>query len=54
MDNCRNSNYKISDHFIDVDKMVSIGSNTTRKIKNYKLSRYACYLTVLNCGPRKK
>ena len=34
--------------------MVSIGSNTTRNITDYKLSRYACYLIVLNCDPRKK
>ena len=34
--------------------MVSIGSKSTRKIKDYKLSRYACYLIVLNCDPRKE
>jgi len=54
MENCKNSNYKTSDHFISADKMVKIGSNTTRKIRDYKLSRYACYLIVLNCDPRKK
>ena len=54
MENCKNSNYKILDHFISSDKMVKIGSNTTRKIRDYKLSRYACYLIVLNCDPRKK
>ena len=53
-ENCKNSNNNISDHFISTDKMVNIGSNTMRKIKNYKLSRYACYLIVLNCDPRKK
>ena len=34
--------------------MVSIGSNTIRKIQDYKLSRYACYLIVQNCNPRIK
>lgn len=34
--------------------MVYIGSNTKRNINDYKLSRYACYLIVLNCDPRKK
>ena len=34
--------------------MVDIGSNTSRKIKDYKLSRYACYLIVQNADPRKK
>ena len=54
MENCLNSNNNILDHFIIADKMVSIGSNTERKIQDYKLSRYACYLIVLNCDPRKK
>ena len=52
--NCNNSNYNVLDHFIDTNKMVQIGSNTKRKIQDYKLSRYACYLIVLNCDPRKK
>jgi len=52
--NCNNSNYNVLDHFIGTDKMVSIGSNTKRKIHDYKLSRYACYLIVLNCDPRKE
>ena len=54
MENCKNSNNNVLDHFISVDKMVNIGSNTTRNISDYKLSRYACYLIVLNCDPRKK
>ena len=54
MENCINSNFDISDHFIDVNKMVDIGSNTKIKVFDYKLSRYACYLIVLNCDPRKK
>ena len=52
--NCKSSNYKALDHFVGADKMVYIGSNTKRNINDYKLSRYACYLIVLNCDPRKK
>ena len=52
--NCKSSNYNALDHFVSTDKMVNIGSNTSRKIIDYKLSRYACYLIVLNCDPRKK
>ena len=52
--NCKSSNYNVLDHFVITDKMVYIGSNTKRKIQDYKLSRYACYLIVLNCDPRKK
>ena len=54
LENCKNSNNNVLDHFISADKMVNIGSNTTRNISDYKLSRYACYLIVLNCDPRKK
>ena len=41
MSNCNNSNCNILDHFIATNKMVLIGSNTKRKIQDYKLSRYA-------------
>ena len=51
---CKESKYNIDDHFALHRKMVSIGSNTTRKIKDYKLSRYACYLIVMNGNPQKE
>ena len=54
IENCINSNYNVSDHFIDVNKMIKLAKNARRKIQDYKLSRYACYLIVLNCDPRKK
>ncbi len=41
---CKNSDISVSDHFVDVDKMVQIGSGARRKQKDYKLTRYACYL----------
>ena len=51
---CKNSLHDINDHFGGAAKMVEIGSGTKRKILDYKLSRYACYLVVLNCDPRKE
>ena len=54
MKNCNNSNYDVSDHFIDANKMIKLAKNARRKIQDYQLSRYACYLIVLNCDPRKK
>lgn len=51
---CDNSNLNIVDHFADVGKMVDIGSNTKRETKDYRLSRYACYLIAQNGDPRKK
>ncbi len=51
---CSGSEYCAADHFAIKDKMVGIGSNASRKIQDYKLSRYACYLIVQNCNPRIK
>ena len=50
---CENSSFNIIDHFIDVSKMVPIGSGAYRKQKDYKLSRYACYLIAQNGDSRK-
>lgn len=41
-------------HFADVGKMVSLGSGSEREIADIKLSRYACYLIVMNGDPRKE
>ena len=51
---CKESNYNINDHFALHRKMVNIGSETTRTIDDYKLSRYACYLIVMNGNPNKE
>ncbi len=51
---CKLSENQIENHFADVSKMVSIGSNAQRKQDDYELSRYACYLIVQNADSRKK
>ena len=51
---CSNSSNNPSDHFSQVGKMVSIGSGADRKLIDYELSRYACYLIVQNGDPNKK
>ena len=51
---CRNSGFDIDDHFVEVNKMVEIGSGTKRRVKDFEFSRYACYLIVQNGDPRKK
>ena len=48
MDTCKNSGYEISDHFGEVTEMVKIGSGAQRGFPSYQLSRYACYLIVMN------
>ena len=51
---CNNSKFKVSDHFVQADKMVEIGSGAKRKQVDYELSRYACYLIVQNADSKKK
>jgi len=45
---CKNSGFQVIDHFVKVNKMVGIGSEAKRKIEDYKLTRYACYLIAQN------
>lgn len=54
MDACKNSGYDIADHFGDATEMVEIGLGAQRGFPSYTLSRYACYLTVMNGDPRKE
>lgn len=54
MDSCKSSGFNISDHFGEVTEMVTIGSGAHRYLKSYQLSRYACYLIVMNGDPRKE
>jgi len=51
---CEASGLDMADHFADIGKMVDLGSGSQRKIADIKLSRYACYLIVMNGDPRKE
>ena len=51
---CRESKNNIDDHFAVQRKMVDIGSDAKRMTIDYKLSRYACYLIVMNGNPKKE
>lgn len=53
MISCNTSDNNVDDHFVEVTKMVELGSNSLREVKDYHLSRYACYLIVMNGDPRK-
>lgn len=50
---CTQARYVQSDHFAEIGKMVDIGLGAQRKIRDIRLSRYACYLIVQNADPSK-
>ena len=54
INSCKASNYVSSDHFVGTDKMINLGKGGQRKVSDYKLSRYACYLIAQNGDSRKK
>ena len=54
INSCKTSNYVASDHFVGTDKMINLGKGGQRKVSDYKLSRYACYLIAQNGDSRKK
>ncbi len=53
-DSCRTTGEAVSNHFVDVTKMVSIGSGAERKKEDIMLTRYACYLIAQNGDPKKE
>ena len=53
-ESCTNSNVDTALHFVDADKLSKRNNNAEVIIKDYKLSRYACYLIAQNGDARKK
>ncbi len=53
IESCKQSGNDPQHHFVGADKMVSIGSRADRKVGDWHLSRFACYLIAQNGDPRK-
>ena len=51
---CQNSGFECADHFVEVNKTIAMPKGASKKVKDYELSRYACYLIVQNGDPRKE
>ena len=51
---CENSGIDPSDHFAEVSKTIAMPKNASKDIPDFMLSRYACYLIVMNGDPRKE
>ena len=51
---CENSGISVLEHFPDVRKLSKRANNAEIEIKDYKLTRYACYVIAQNGDSRKK
>ncbi len=54
MESCESSGTLVSDHFREVTKMITAGKGAQRSVKDYLLTRYACYLIAQNGDPKKE
>lgn len=54
MDACKNSGIPVSEQFGDITTFAKMNNAATQKIGDYALSRYACYLIVMNADPSKE
>jgi DNA-damage-inducible protein D len=50
---CETTGQRVIDHFVDINKMVKLGSGSERQIDDIMLTRYACYLIAQNGDPKK-
>lgn len=50
---CEQAGQTVQDHFPASSKMVKLGSGSQRQLRDYFLSRFACYLVAMNGDPRK-
>ena len=51
---CKISQQSVSDHFPEVRKMIIVAKGAQRNVVDYRLTRYACYLIVMNGDPHKE
>lgn len=51
---CENSDIPSGEHFVDVNKTIAMPKGGYKEVPDYALSRYACYLIVMNGDPRKE
>ena len=51
---CENAEIPVENHFREVTKMIKIAKGAQRKVQDYMLTRYACYLIAQNGDSKKE
>lgn len=54
VESCKSQKINVDYHFREVTKMVTLGSGAKREVKDYMLTRFACYLIAQNDDPKKE
>jgi DNA-damage-inducible protein D len=54
MDSCETAGITVPDHFREVTKLIMAGKGAQRSVKDYMLTRYACYLIAQNGDVKKE
>ena len=54
IESCETSGIEVSDQFREVTKLIVAGKGAQRPVKDYMLTRYACYLVAQNGDPKKE
>ena len=51
---CINSGFNENEQLVEINKLSKRSNNAITNIQDYKLSRYACYLIVVDGNPNKE
>ena len=53
IESCKTAKQQVSDHFVETHDMIETAKTARRRVPDFHLSRYACYLIVQNADPSK-